>query len=204
MSGFKAVIFDFGNVLCRLNRPAVNAALAAHSPLSPEEVGRRLWGGDIERDAETGRYDSREHFRRIKETIEGEAAWAYETFTEEYMKAIEPFPAGEEALARVHERGLRVFVLSNTSFLHSRFIFQREVLASIPELHALSYKIGTMKPDPGIWLWLLKRASLEARDCLYVDDVGAYCEAAASLGFATLRYEIDGQDLARELDFALY
>jgi HAD superfamily hydrolase (TIGR01509 family) len=204
MSGFKAVVFDFGNVLCRLNRPAANTALAAHSPLSPDEVGRRIWGGDIEREVETGRYDSHEHFKRIKERIEGEASWGYETFAEEYMKALEPFPEGEEALASVRARGLRTFVLSNTSFLHSRFIFQRELLASVPELHALSYKVGRMKPDPGIWLWLLDRASLEARDCLYVDDVGAYCEAAASLGFATLRFEIDSQDLARELGSVLY
>jgi FMN phosphatase YigB (HAD superfamily) len=133
----KAVVFDFGNVLCRLDRPGVNAALAAHSPLSAAEVNALVWGTDLERDSETGRYDSLEFFRRIKEAIRGEALWTYDAFAGEFMKCLVPYPEGEAALLAVHNLGLRTFILSNTSFLHARFMFNREILATIPELHAL-------------------------------------------------------------------
>ena len=55
-------------------------------------------------------------------------------------------------------------------------IFGNEVLASIPELHILSYKVGFMKPDRRIWMKLLEYSGLAASDCLYVDDVRAYCD----------------------------
>jgi len=199
----RAVVFDFGNVLCRLDRPACDEALAAHSPLGAEEVGRKVWGGDIELDAETGRIDSREHFRRIKTAIEGEREWTYELFASEYMAALEPYPEGEAALLGARELGLRCFILSNTSFLHSRFIFNNEVLCTVPEFHALSFKLGWMKPDPRCWTWILDRSGLAARDCLYVDDVGAYCAAAETLGFRSLRHEIGEIDLLQAMQAML-
>lgn len=199
----KAVAFDLGNVLCKLDRAACNANLAVHSPLSADEVGSLIWGGELEHDSETGRIDSHEYFRRIKETIQGDRNWAYEEFSEEYMAALLPHPLGERAVLRARELGLRVFVLSNTSFLHSRFIFSREILATIPELYALSYKVGVMKPDPGIWHWLLQRSSLAAGECLYFDDVPAYCAMGASLGFQSRVHDLSQGNLAEELEAAV-
>ncbi len=196
----KAVAFDLGNVLCKLDRDSCNAALAVHSPLSTDEVGKLLWGGELEHDSETGRNDSHEYFRRIKEVIRGDQSWQYEEFCEEYMNALVPHPPGEQAVIRARELGLRVFILSNTSFLHSRFIFSREILATIPELYAFSYKVGVMKPDPAIWLWLLQRSGLAAEECLYFDDVPAYCKMGASLGFQASMHDLARGNLVKELE----
>jgi FMN phosphatase YigB (HAD superfamily) len=195
----KAVVFDFGNVLCRLDRPSMDEALASHSPFDQKRVEAIIWGTDIELAAETGRVDARGHFRRIKEAIRGEESWTFDSFAEECMRCLLPHPEGESALAMVHDKGLRTFILSNTSFLHARFIFERETLATIPELYALSYKVGCMKPDPRIWLWLLERSGLDAKDCIYVDDIQTYCDAAASLGFSSYRYDISSANLLQAL-----
>jgi putative hydrolase of the HAD superfamily len=186
----QAVVFDFGNVLCRLDRLACNTALSAHTPYTPSEVSDRLWGGELENDAETGRYDSHEYFRRIQKALRADSSWDYETFADEYMKCLVPHPQGERAVAKARELGLRVFILSNTSFLHARFIFSRELLATIPEIYALSYKIGVMKPNPEIWKWLLRQSGLEAGQCAYFDDVQSYIDTGLSLGF---RAEIHDQ-----------
>lgn len=196
----KAVAFDLGNVLCKLDRDSCNAALAVHSPLSVAEVGSLLWGGELEHDSETGRTDSHEYFRRIKEVIRGDQTWQYEEFCDEYMKALVPHLPGEQAVVRARELGLRVFLLSNTSFLHSRFIFSREILATIPELYAFSYKVGVMKPDPAIWRWLLERSGLVAGECLYFDDVPKYCSVGASLGFQTSVHDLVQGNLVKELE----
>ncbi len=195
----KAAVFDYGNVLCRVDRSACNRALAAHSRLAAEEVGRFVWGGAIEEDAETGRIDSREHFRRIKAAIDGEAGWTYERFAEEYMAGILPHPDGEAALLGARRLGLRCFVLSNTSFLHARGIFTSEVLCTVPELHALSFKLGWMKPDPRCWRWLLDRAGLDAAECIYVDDALINCEAAAAMGFRVIHCVAAPCDLLHEI-----
>ena len=196
----KAVAFDFGNVLCRLDRPSCDAALASHSPLPAAEVTARIWGGELERDFETGRCDSREYFARVKDAIAAHRSWTYEEFSGEFMKCLVPHPAGERAVLRARELGLRVFILSNTSFLHARFIFGREILATVPEIYALSFRIGVMKPDPAIWSWLLDKAGVKAEECAYFDDIPAYRDTAASLGFRAFLHDPVKGDLTGELE----
>jgi FMN phosphatase YigB (HAD superfamily) len=199
----KAVIFDYGNVLCRLDRLAVDLSFSARCALTPKEVGERLWYGDLERDAETGRIDSRAQFLRAKKAIGADESWGYEDFARDYMACVLPNPDGLAALVGADRLGLRTFVLSNTSFLHSRSIFLDEALATIPELYALSYKLGFMKPDPRCWLWILERASLRAEECVYVDDIAEYCAAAAGLGLIPLQYDYKTENLLHKLEAVL-
>ena len=200
----QGVVFDFGNVLCRVDRPACNLALSSHTSLGPAEVDRLIWGGTLETEAETGRIDSMEQFRRIKAVLGGEEDWTYDCFAQEFRLAIQPHPEGEAALLWARDQGLRCFVLSNTSFLHARAIFDNEVLCTVPELHALSFKLGWMKPDPRCWQWLLKRAGLRAEACIYVDDMPAYCATAAGLGFHAIHYRMGENDLLRGIQGVLY
>ncbi|MEN6363943.1 MAG: HAD-IA family hydrolase, partial [Rectinema sp.] len=117
----------------------------------------------------------------------------------DFAKIIEPHPEGEEALRLAKRLGKRCFVLSNTSFIHAKCIFGNETLASLPELHILSYKIGVMKPDPEIWRALLRYSGLPAEECLYVDDVSEYCDTARKLGFGALCYDKNTQNLPKIL-----
>ncbi len=43
----EAVIFDFGNVLVRLDRLRICSNLADHSPLSAEEVCAQIYDSDL-------------------------------------------------------------------------------------------------------------------------------------------------------------
>ena len=200
MSRYQAVVFDYGNVLAMVDRPAMCAAMARHSPLSAGEVQSLVWGGDLEREAETGAYDSREQFRRVKERIRGEDSWSYEQFREEFAAGFVFNDEGLEALRLAAGRGRRTFILSNTSFLHARLLFQNETLATVPEGYVLSFKVGVMKPDPAIWRHLLRTAGLQAGECLYIDDVPEYCAAAQRLGFTALNYLRGNTDLLQKLE----
>jgi FMN phosphatase YigB (HAD superfamily) len=195
----KGVVFDFGNVLCSVDRLEMCASLAKHSKLTPEEVLARVWGGDLEREAETGKIDSLELFRRVRERIKGDAAWTYEEFRSEFCTGIRPIREGFEALEFANRLGLRIFILSNTSYLHSTLLFGFEELATIPEFHVYSYKVGVMKPDPGIWQALLRWSSLLAEECVYVDDIPHYCEVARSLGFKAVNFRSGQTNLRKEL-----
>lgn len=193
---YKAVIFDFGNVLCGLDRMAFARAAAPFSRLSAEEFDRAVWGGAIERDSETGKCDSRGHLERIREATGLDSSYSYERFVEDFSRIILPNPDGEAGLVAARNLGARTFVLSNTSWLHARKIFDNEILASIPEVHILSYKVGMMKPDPRIWGKALEYSGLAAADCLYIDDVRQYCDMAASLGFGAFCYDKTAQNLS--------
>lgn len=200
---YKAVIFDFGNVLCSLDRMAFARAAAPRSRLPAEELDAALWGGSLEHEHETGGFDSHGFYRRVAELAGFEPSYSYEKFVADYRRIILPNPDGEAGLMAARDLGARCFVLSNTAFLHATMIFENEVLASIPELHILSYKVGFMKPDPRIWLKLLEYTGLDAGDCLYIDDVQAYCDVAKGLGFGAFCYDRNAHSLSQILKTVL-
>jgi len=198
---FKAVIFDFGNVLCGIDRESfVRKAARYSSKMSADELLRALWGTQLEFEFETGRFDSHEYFRRVQEMAGLDLSYSYEEFVEDYKRIIIPNPDGEKGLETAAKLGMRTFVLSNTSFLHASVIFDNEILGTYPELYILSYKVRVMKPDPRIWLKLLEYARLDPADCLYIDDIEQYCQAARSLGMGAFCYDFRKHNLSQMLN----
>ena len=195
----RAVVFDYGNVLVMVDRPAQCRELARHSPLDAGEIMRRIWGNDLEADAEMGRYDSHEQYLRIRDRIRADEGWSYEEFLTDFAAGFDLNPEGVAALRLAAGAGKRTFILSNTSYPHVRKLFLHEELATIPEGYVFSFKVGAMKPDPAIWRHLLATTGLEAWQCVYLDDVPAYCGAAEALGFTAIHYEKGRTDLLRRL-----
>jgi FMN phosphatase YigB (HAD superfamily) len=194
------VIFDFGNVLCGVERGNFVRKAARHArAMDAEALLNALWGTELEYEFETGKFDSHEYFRRVQALADLDPAYSYEQFVEDYKSIIVPNPDGERGLETAAGLGVRMFVLSNTSFLHASVIFDNEVLGTYPELYMLSYKLGVMKPDLRIWKRLLEYTRLEPADCLYVDDIEEYCEAARSLGMSAFCYDFRVHDLSQEL-----
>jgi len=200
---YKSVIFDYGNVLCSIDRDSFVLKASRHSRLSCRAIGDALWGGSLETDYESGKYDSREYFALAREAACLEETYSFEQFVEDYRRIIQPNPDGEAGLVAARNLGARTFVLSNTAFIHARELFSNEILASVPELHILSYKVGAMKPDPLIWRKLLEYTGLKPEDCLYIDDVPAYCETARALGFGIFCYDMQIHHLAGIVQDAL-
>ncbi len=201
MAMYKAVIFDFGNVLCKVERENFVRVAARHSrTMGAEDLLNALWGTELEYEFETGKFDSHEYFKRLQAIADFDPVYSYERFVEDYKRIIVPNPDGEWGLKTAAGLGARTFVLSNTSFLHASVIFDNEILGTYPELYILSYKVGVMKPDPRIWKKLLEYTRLEPKDCLYIDDIEQYCEAALSLGMSAFRYDFRTQYLSQELE----
>lgn len=195
----KMVIFDLGNVLAKVNRNNLSLELSRFSPLDPEEIGKRIWDNSIEMDSETGRINGREHFRRIQEAIRLDPDVTYERFQTLFLTGLEENREGMDALAHLRDKGIRTSIISNTSFLHARFILNDELLVTIPEFFIFSFKLGCMKPDPRLWRKALEYARLEASQCIYIDDIPEFCAAAERLGFHTINYRIGETRLIKEL-----
>lgn len=201
---YKAVIFDFGNVLCRIDRESFVRKAASHSrTMTADQLLSALWGTQLEYEFETGQFDSHEYFRRVQQLADFDPSYTYEAFVEDYKKIIVPDPDGERALELAVRRGARTFVLSNTSFLHASCLFDREALGTWPELYIFSYKLGVMKPNPRLWQTLLDYARLEPEDCLYIDDVEQYCETARALGMDAYRFDYRNEQLFQILESML-
>jgi len=59
-----------------------------------------------------------------------------------------------------------------------------------------SSKAGVRKPDPRIYLMMCERLEVEAKACVYLDDLGVNCKSAAQLGMAAIKVVSEAQALA--------
>jgi putative hydrolase of the HAD superfamily len=59
-----------------------------------------------------------------------------------------------------------------------------------------SSKTGLRKPDPNIYLMMCEQLGVEARACVYLDDLGVNCKPAAQLGMAAIKVVSEAQALA--------
>ncbi len=56
-----------------------------------------------------------------------------------------------------------------------------------------SFQLGITKPDPKIFHIAAKRLGLKTSECLLIDDIERYCEAARREGMQTIVYDNFGQ-----------
>jgi putative hydrolase of the HAD superfamily len=107
----------------------------------------------------------------------------------------------EKFIGGLKESGYGIYLLSNAGFSFNAFR---------PSLGALKYFDGTvisaelrlLKPDKDIFLALLEKYSLKAKECFFVDDMSPNVEAALYLGFKGMVYTGKVRDLARALSEA--
>jgi len=59
-----------------------------------------------------------------------------------------------------------------------------------------SSKVGVRKPDPAIYRLMCEALAVAPADCIYLDDLGINCKAAAQLGMRAIKVVSEAQALA--------
>jgi putative hydrolase of the HAD superfamily len=70
-----------------------------------------------------------------------------------------------------------------------------EVMAMF-EVVIESSKVGVRKPDPRIYEMACAELGVEPPECVYLDDLGVNCKAAAALGMTAIKVITPEQALA--------
>ena len=105
-----------------------------------------------------------------------EVVWNWPSYIEIYT---EVFPL----LARLKEKGHRIFVLSNTSPVFYELL--EEQLSPLNEIldgFVLSCDIKAIKPDPKMFEEILHKYQLDPANCVFLDDIADNTKMAESLG----------------------
>ena len=102
----------------------------------------------------------------------------------------EIFQLNEPVAALLHELKGRypLLLLSNTNEMHFDYCIERFPVLQLPDDFVLSYKLGFRKPDPRIFREAVRRSGLQAADCVYVDDIAEFAEAATAQGLRAAQY----------------
>jgi HAD superfamily hydrolase (TIGR01509 family) len=196
-AALKAIIFDIGRVLIRVDVARAMQGLTTGSALSATE----LWSA-IEKDPrwpdwQEGRmaaHDWHQHLaRRLADGV------TFQQFSQAWNRALDPTPIHEDAFFAKLAKRYKLALLSNTDPIHVKHMEASYKFFEHFPVRIYSCAVGCSKPSPIIFQHALKAVQVGAGEALYIDDIAAYVEAAKSLGMAGIQFESPAQ-LATDLE----
>jgi len=182
MPALKAVAFDYGKVLSLPPTAQQWQTLSSRFGVQPPEFQRFYWGHREELDR--GTLDNLAYWQAValdcghkiddaeaERLIEHDSAqWANEN--PEML-----------ALARdLRQAGYRTAILSNMESRLLALIRQRLPWLDEFEVQIFSCEVGTVKPEPAIYLECCRRLACEPHEALFLDDKKVNTEAAKRVG----------------------
>lgn len=187
LGGIRNIILDLGGVILELDVDRTIRAFhkLGFPPLESADIILSRYPFFL--DFEIGKLSRVEFIRKVME-ISGDHV-TREKVLEAWNAMILGFnPETIEFLLDLRGR-YRLFLLSNTNAIHEftyNSLLQKvhgiENLDRIFEKVYYSHRLHLRKPDPGIFMHVLKEANLEPGECLYVDDTREHTESANSIG----------------------
>jgi putative hydrolase of the HAD superfamily len=184
----RAVFFDAGNTLLRMNYPAMAAALAAHeAPVEVAALERAEWRARVrldERLRAPGRSTEAPEVGDLylglileelglarPPLVEALGAWrrAYRPPVGVWDT---PDPRAAPALHRARQAGLRTAVISNSNG-SVRGLLEALGLAAHLDVVLDSFEVGVEKPDPRIFQLALDRLGLAPTEAVHIGDLYA-------------------------------
>lgn len=191
---FKAVIFDFGNVIIDIEFQKIYQAFAKFTSKSEAYIEKRITEDQIFRRYESGQFSDAEFREVIRQTLgfplsdhQIDAAWNA-IFLE--------IPAERIELIKQIRLKYPIYLLSNTNNIHIEYAntylkksYGIDNLELLFDKLFLSYEMGLWKPDADIYHTVLKDINLSANEVLFLDDNLHNIEAAKALGIQTILIE---------------
>jgi HAD superfamily hydrolase (TIGR01509 family) len=192
----RAVIFDIGRVLVRLDIAGGMGGFARTISLSPEETWSAIEHDPRWRDWQEGRMAPRDwqlHIcRRLGVNL------PFEEFCEIWNSVLDPTPLVDNALLEYLSKNYCTAVLSNTDPIHVAELERRFDFFRFFPKRLYSCVVGASKPSPLIFREALRACKVPADNALYIDDIPDYVEAARQLGMNALVFQ-SAEQLAEDL-----
>ena len=177
---FRAVIFDIGRVLIRVNVSRAMDGLASGISLTPQEVWSAIEKDPRMADWQEGRISPRDWHLNLNKRLG--ASLTFEQFSEIWNRALDPDPIHADSFLESLSKNYRLALLSNTDPLHMAHAEGRFPFFRFFPHRIYSFRVGASKPDPLIYREALKACKVRAEEAVYIDDIAAYAEAAQRLG----------------------
>jgi putative hydrolase of the HAD superfamily len=184
---FRAIIFDIGRVLIRVDISRAMDGLASGLSLTPQDVWSAIEKDPRWLDWQEGRISPRDWHLHLTKRLG--ASLTFEQFSEVWNRALDPNPIHSESFLENLSKNYRLALLSNTDPIHmsqeeARFPFFRFF-----PIRIYSYRVGASKPDLLIYRHALQACKVRAEEAVYIDDVAAYAEAAHRLGMTGIVFQ---------------
>lgn len=182
----RAVIFDFGGVVCFHPTEQQVADAAALCELSPPEFLRAFWKDRLAYDAGQ---DPADYWRGVART----AGKNFDAIIPELIEREIEFWSHFDGrvLAWMHDlraRGVRTGILSNLPRpLGTRLRANREFIGHFDQV-TFSFELGVVKPDRAIYEHAVRGLNAAPGEALFLDDRPENVEGARAAGLQAMEY----------------
>lgn len=192
------IVFDFGGVLFDLSWEGAVERFKAIGLADAEKRLDRYHQRGVFEELESGQISAEDFLHELEQLCHRQLT--YDEVLHAWLGYVGR-PMDEEKLRQLdllREEGYRTFLLSNTNPYvqawaeSAGFSRSGRPLSSYLEKCYTSFEVGIMKPDPGIFEFMLRDAGLRADETVFLDDSEANVRAAAALGIHTLLVEKNG------------
>ena len=196
----RAIIFDIGRVLVRLDVAGAMGGLAGMISLTPQETWAAIEHDPRWRDWQEGRMSPRDwqlHIcRRLGVNL------TFEQFSEIWNHVLDPTPLLDGPFLESLSKRYCLAVLSNTDPIHVAELEKRFDFFRFFKHRIYSCAVGASKPSPLIFRAALRACKTTADNAIYIDDIPAYVEAARQLGMTGIVFQSPEQLIADLEQFA--
>jgi HAD superfamily hydrolase (TIGR01509 family) len=175
---FSIILFDLGNVLMKVEYAAFLHTLGLDHAMSDAELYHLL--EDESQAFEMGKA-SAEDFLGVVNAKLGKS-YTFDQFREAWLSIVPNVIPGSPDLIDQLSREYRLMLLSNTNELHLRRSVKMLPALRRFERLFVSYEIGLIKPDGGIYQYVLDHVDVPAQRILFIDDLEKNIQAAREVG----------------------
>jgi HAD superfamily hydrolase (TIGR01509 family) len=183
----RAIIFDIGRVLIRVDVDRAINGLASGLSLSPTEVWSAIEKDPRWQDWQEGRMRPHDWHLHLSKRLG--SSLNFEKFSEVWNLALDPHPMQDVKLFEQLAKSYRLALLSNTDAIHLAHMEPRYNFFPHFRVRIYSCSVGASKPNPLIYREALRALRVQANEAVYIDDIPAYVEAAQRLGMAGIPYQ---------------
>ena len=189
----RAVILDYGNVLCPMPRDPDYEELRRLAGLDEQQFKDYFWRYRL--DYDRGTLDGTAYWRSVAQA--NGKAFSGALIQKLIATDVALWLTPDRVLLRwaldLHHAGVKTAILSNMP--RDLALYLRRNSAWLPQFdHAtFSAEIGLVKPASGIYLECLKGLDVRAEETLFLDDNEVNVAGAQALGIHALRFESTAQ-----------
>ena len=190
--------FDMGNVLINFSHERQARQMAEAAGISLELARKIVFGaGGLLEPYESGMITSQTFYDRFCALAAAKPGRsALELAGSDIFDLNVPMLA---LVGQLKAAGYRLGVLSNTNQCHWTFVTNRfSFLTTLFEVHALSFRLGRLKPDLRIYQQAAELAGVSPKNVFYTDDREDNLAAAKEAGFDAVLFQSPRQ-LSEEL-----
>ncbi len=192
----KAIIFDYGNVIHKWDNDIFLNKIVKKSDKNYDYIVNFIFGLGLHDKFELGKIQPAEFFSTIKKGLN--LKLSQDEFFRAYNSKLFQEIGTTISLIKKLKKYYKVALLSTTNKINFEYVLKKSEVFPLFDAVTLSFEVEHKKPEKEIYLDALKKLNLKPKECVFIDDIKEYSDAALKLGIHGIHYT-SYENLIKEL-----